>query len=162
MSDLISRQDAINAIENTDAELTEKDWDELTDAINALPSADAVQIPIKLEKRYPQSRDEDITDAFMRGYLAGRSSADRPTGEWQDEHGKPMRWTSFAGYCSNCGKWSEYLTDYCGNCGAKMGGDNMMQIDPVSLVYGLVIGTVIACVVCVFAIYWEEKTRNDE
>lgn len=43
-------------------------------------------------------------------------------GEWQDEHGKPMRWGSFAGYCSNCGKWSEYLTDYCGNCGAKMGG----------------------------------------
>lgn len=38
----------------------------------------------------------------------------------------------------------------------------MMPIDPVSLVYGLVIGTVIACVVCVFAIYWEEKTRNDE
>lgn len=117
--DLISRQDAINACLNG----WNKGYDEILTDIRTLPSADAVQIPIKLEKRYPQSRDEDITDAFMRGYLAGRSSADRPTGEWQDEHGKPMRWTSFAGYCSNCGEWSEYLTDYCGNCGAKMGGD---------------------------------------
>lgn len=101
-----------------------KDGEVFQRMINDAPTvADAVQIPIKLEKRYPKSRDEDITDAFMRGYLAGRSSADRPTGEWQDKHGKPMRWTSFAGYCSNCGKWSEYLTDYCGNCGAKMGGD---------------------------------------
>lgn len=27
-------------------------------------------IPIELKKRYPHSRDEDITDAFMRGYQA--------------------------------------------------------------------------------------------
>ena len=38
-------------------------------------SAEAVQgecgmIPIELKKRYPYSRDEDITDAFMRGYQA--------------------------------------------------------------------------------------------
>ena len=39
MSDLISRQAAINAIENTDCELLPKDWDELTDAIVTLPSA---------------------------------------------------------------------------------------------------------------------------
>lgn len=75
-----------NAIEN---EL--KDIEAMNMAIEAL-SADAVQIPIKLEKRYPQSRDEDITDAFMRGYLAGRSSADRPTGE-----------------CKTCKRCSDYL-----------------------------------------------------
>ena len=40
MSDLISRQDAICAIENTDCELTAKDWDELTGALMTLPSAD--------------------------------------------------------------------------------------------------------------------------
>ena len=45
-----------------------------------IPSAEAVQIPIKLEKRYPESKDEDITDAFMRGYLAGRSSAEAVQG----------------------------------------------------------------------------------
>ena len=35
---------------------------------------------IILEKRYPHSRSEDITDAFMRGYVKGK--ADRPQGEW--------------------------------------------------------------------------------
>lgn len=39
MSDLISRQAAINAIENTDCELSADAWDELTDAIMQLPSA---------------------------------------------------------------------------------------------------------------------------
>ena len=28
---------------------------------------------IKLEKRYPQSKAEDIIDAFMRGYEQGRT-----------------------------------------------------------------------------------------
>lgn len=28
---------------------------------------------IKLKKRYPQSKVEDITDAFMRGYEQGRT-----------------------------------------------------------------------------------------
>ena len=42
MDDLIKRADAICAIENTDCEFTAKDWDELTSAIMALPSADAV------------------------------------------------------------------------------------------------------------------------
>lgn len=37
--------------------------------IEALKEPD--MIPIKLEKRYPESRDEDITDAFMQGYLKG-------------------------------------------------------------------------------------------
>lgn len=30
-------------------------------------------IPIELKKRYPHSRDEDITDAFMRGYQSAKS-----------------------------------------------------------------------------------------
>ena len=37
--DLIDRQAAINAIENTDCELLACEWDELTDAIMQLPSA---------------------------------------------------------------------------------------------------------------------------
>ena len=35
---------------------------------------------IILKKRYPHSREEDITDAFMRGYEKGK--ADRLQGEW--------------------------------------------------------------------------------
>lgn len=38
-NDLISRQAAINALENTDCELSSDTWDELTDAIMSLPSA---------------------------------------------------------------------------------------------------------------------------
>ena len=86
--DLISRQDAIDAFNDNIIVTGRENANEVRsyikktmDKIKELPYVDAVQIPIKLEKRYPQSRDEDITDAFMRGYLAGRSSADRPT-EW--------------------------------------------------------------------------------
>ena len=100
-----------------------KDGEVFQRMINDEPTvADAVQIPIKLEKRYPQSRDEDITDAFMRGYLAGRSSADRPTGEWVSEDGTPSG-ASYSVYCSRCGQWSEYRGFFCLWCGAKMGGD---------------------------------------
>ena len=99
-SDLIRRQDAIEAVATVTMSIHLSNV--LCDKLLALPSADAVQIPIKLEKRYPQSRDEDITDAFMRGYLAGRSSADRPTGEWVNENGKPATGL-YSAYCSNCG-----------------------------------------------------------
>lgn len=37
--DLISRQKAINAIENTECELLSEEWDELTNAIMNLPPA---------------------------------------------------------------------------------------------------------------------------
>ena len=29
----------------------------------------------------------------------------------------------YDGNCSICGEWSEYLTDYCPNCGARMDGE---------------------------------------
>ena len=85
-------------------------------------------IEIKLEKRYPHSRTEDITDAFMRGYQQGK----------EDEH----RWWS--NHCANCKeaeqtepncsekpnncdtcKWGEWyrkgyditmMSDECGGC----------------------------------------------
>ena len=40
MSDLISRQAAINAIENTECELLPEEWNEITDAIMLVPSAE--------------------------------------------------------------------------------------------------------------------------
>lgn len=40
-------------------------------------------------------------------------------GKWVGEDGKPKE-DSFSVYCSACGKWSEYRTRYCGECGAKM------------------------------------------
>lgn len=81
--DLISRADAIEAVTaifTTDGCIYKSLSDinthgYIVEALNALPSAEAVHgdgkmIPIELKKRYPHSRDEDITDAFMRGYKA--------------------------------------------------------------------------------------------
>lgn len=84
-------------------------------AIEALSEQN--MIPIKLEKRYPKSRVEDITDAFMRGYLKGE--ANRPKGEWTNKGGEPIK-DKFSVYCSKCKEWSEYRTDFCPNCGAEM------------------------------------------
>lgn len=41
---------------------------------------------------------------------------------WCDAHGNNITQLRSV-YCSACGKWSEYATQYCGNCGAKMEGD---------------------------------------
>lgn len=45
----------------------------------------------------------------------------RPKGEWIDREGKETK-SKYCGYCSECGGWSEYLTDFCGNCGADKRG----------------------------------------
>lgn len=137
--DLISRQAAVSIFMQRAKELAGFKGDiggaceGAAKLIKSLPSADAVQIPIKLEKRYPQSRDEDITDAFMRGYLAGRSSADRPTGEWVEVEVLPevydiegvKTWGSKV-QCDQCGfiftAIEGHITQYnfCPNCGARM------------------------------------------
>lgn len=49
--DLINRQAAINAIENTECELLAEEWDELTDAIKQVPSA---QQWILVSERFPE------------------------------------------------------------------------------------------------------------
>ena len=46
MDDYISRQDAINALENTDCELLPEEWDMLTDSIMCIPAA-----PVREVKR---------------------------------------------------------------------------------------------------------------
>ena len=79
---------------------------------------------IILEKRYPHSRSEDITDAFMRGYVKGK--ADRPQGEWLDyeiplEDGGAMP----IQVCNLCKTFYPLAYTggghrFCPNCGAKM------------------------------------------
>ena len=46
MRDLIERQAAINAIENTECELLPEEWNELTNSIMAVPSAQPEARPI--------------------------------------------------------------------------------------------------------------------
>lgn len=45
------------------------------------------------------------------------------TGEWVNSKGEPVD-DRYSVYCSRCKAWSEYRDIYCGNCGAKMGGDD--------------------------------------
>ena len=74
---------------------------------------------ITLKKRYPHSREEDITDAFMRGYVKGK--ADRPQGEWKSVKASIYPY----GYdveCSVCGfrMDSSFGYKFCPMCGAQM------------------------------------------
>ena len=45
----------------------------------------------------------------------------RQEGEWIDMEGTPTK-AEHSMFCSECGRWSEYRTNYCGFCGADMGG----------------------------------------
>ena len=43
----------------------------------------------------------------------------RPKGKWIDS-GQVRLIGGYSADCSVCGEWSEYLTNFCGNCGAEM------------------------------------------
>lgn len=65
MDDLISRQAAINAIENTECELSKDAWDELTDAIMQLPPAQPTWIPVEMR---PMDEEERSYWSDIYGY----------------------------------------------------------------------------------------------
>ena len=60
MADLIYRQAAINALENTECELLPEEWDDLTDAIMNVPSAQPEQQWIPCSERMPDEKDAGI------------------------------------------------------------------------------------------------------
>ena len=81
-------------------------------------------IPIELKKRYPHSRDEDITDAFMRGYQAYGEAVQ---GEWVRKYDDKVNCYWYE--CDQCGEYRprnqfghEYNANFCPNCGAIMKG----------------------------------------
>ena len=49
---------------------------------------------------------------------------ERKTGVWLEDEDDPesVKTDGYCGYCSVCKEMSEYLTNYCGNCGADMRG----------------------------------------
>ena len=91
---------------------------------------------IKLTKRYPQSRTEDIVDAYMRGWNDALDAVQN--GKFHiAEHTEPKcgEWIAKTEnchshwVCSKCGAWAllEYneqmcLSNFCPNCGARMKG----------------------------------------
>lgn len=51
--------------------------------------------------------------------------ADRPRGRWHYSDGKPATiGQSFGVICDQCGTESEYCTNFCGECGADMRGED--------------------------------------
>ena len=56
---------------------------------------------------------------------ADRVYAERPRGRWHYSDGKPATiGQSFGVICDQCGTESEYCTNFCGECGADMRGDD--------------------------------------
>lgn len=88
--DLISRQAAINAIENTEIELLSSEWDEITDSIMNIPSVssdgDLVKVIRCKDCKFWTKTDLKHTD--------GTDVYDCPY--WPDDWG----WASEEGYCS--------------------------------------------------------------
>ena len=133
--DLISRADAIEAIQNAYCKPCKErgddhnevrcracDYDNAIIQIDALPSAEAVseEEHVKalndLAVAWKNKLDEE---SYEKGYTAGQF-ADRPKGEWILDGGTPI--------CSVCHEepcWSSEgydFTDFCPNCGCAMGG----------------------------------------
>ena len=74
---------------------------------------------IELHDRF-DALEKELRKASAEMSAVIREYVDRPKGEWIDGHGNHVPMTEHSAYCSHCGEWSEYLTDYCGNCGADM------------------------------------------
>jgi len=81
-NDLIRRQSAINALENTECELLSCEWDELTNAIKQVPPAEPKKGTWVFKRLYKEA-DECICSEC--GQLMTTA------------HGKRMR------FCPNCG-----------------------------------------------------------
>lgn len=96
--DIISRQGAINAIENTDCELLPCEWNELTNAIMQWPSAER-----KGQWVGANEYAKHLTEETGNVYTVSSMETDRL-------------------FCNQCWKPGGKLkTNYCPHCGAKMG-----------------------------------------
>ena len=72
---------------------------------------------------------EDLTRFYDNEVTARKLIDEQPTiqpkrGRWHYSDGKPARiGLSFGVVCDQCGAESEYCTNFCGECGADMRGE---------------------------------------
>lgn len=141
-SDLISREDAIEALCHNCAYYTDAQcktdsgyWCESGAMIReALPSADrptgewifnptdAIDLMFTNPKCSECGFESADHGNFCPNCGADMRGEEEP-GQWQTEDGKPSK-AEYSVYCSKCGSWSEYRTKYCGNCGSLMKEEN--------------------------------------
>ena len=77
---------------------------------------------IKLTKRFPESRLEDITEAYMRGYEAGRNARETCT-VTDCEYTGDLEVDVYALSCGHVAYYPSVYEDvpgYCPECGAKV------------------------------------------
>ena len=86
MTDYISRQDAINALENTDCELLSEEWDMLTDSIMCIPAA-----PVREVKRGRWECGDDMFEYAVCSVC-----------KWDSGEAWEYAKKNFS-YCPNCG-----------------------------------------------------------
>jgi len=67
------------------------------------------------------TRGSDFADACL-AIEEAPTIEERNKGRWLDDHGNEKK-DGYGADCSVCGWWSEYLTDFCGSCGADMRGE---------------------------------------
>lgn len=146
--DLISKQDAIRWVKTEcnpygKPTLDFESGKKVIEHLEQMPSAETPTVSEKhqLSEETPTNAPTDLisrADVLAlaeKGYIISNSnykkvcdlinelpSADRPSGEWVEslERNDMMYWYSYGGTCTNCGEYSEYLTRYCGDCGAVM------------------------------------------
>ena len=106
MQDLISRQAANDALDQI--------FDRCEEIEAHLPEGDPDRTGYKM---YP-----DYMTVWK--YLHQLPSAQPKRGKWHYSDGKPARiGLSFGVICDQCGTESEYCTNFCGECGADMRGE---------------------------------------
>lgn len=126
MSDLISRQAAIDAIERNAYRHTY--IDQVIDIIKALPS---VHPETKLVAKVEMSK-EDIQGAVYKAVAKIGEELERKEGKWVFKDGRPVNRTlgiCEIAVCDQCGETAPgypfwecnlELTDFCPHCGARM------------------------------------------
>ena len=121
MSDLIERSEVLKQLRLNHKDVVYIDKNECARRIEAIPSAGPTWTDVlaELHERF-NALEKELRKASAEMSAIIREYVDRPQGEWIDGHGNHVPMTEHSAYCSHCGEWSEYLTDYCGNCGASM------------------------------------------
>ena len=66
-------------------------------------------------------KDKSVTPNDIMRFPSAQP--ERKKGRWLDDQGKE-KYDGYCAECSACGGWSEYITDFCPNCGADMRGES--------------------------------------
>ena len=140
-TDCISRKDAIEVVTRAIRDkFSLADWyeqlleagEEIEALIESLPPVASKPVTDCISrqqvtdeiKRWRGYLDEDMIERInTRMNMLPPVTPTERTGEWVNSKGEPVN-DRYSVYCSRCKAWSEYRDIYCGNCGAKMGGDD--------------------------------------